>query len=56
MGAVLAAIRQVARELEQADGQRLVEIQSISPGRRHRTVDPRRDPPPYWPVASRGVV
>lgn len=49
MGAVLAAIRQVARELEQADGQRLVEIQSISPGKRHRTVDPRRDPPPYWP-------
>jgi hypothetical protein len=49
MGAVLAAIRQVFRELEQVDGQRLVEIQAIQSGRRHRTTDPRRDPPPYWP-------
>ena len=49
MGAVLAAIRQVIRELESVDGQRLVEIQSIGPGKRHHTIDPRQDPPPYWP-------
>jgi predicted nuclease of predicted toxin-antitoxin system len=49
MAAVLAAIRQVIRELEGVDGQRLIEIQAIQSGRRHRTTDPRVDPPPYWP-------
>jgi hypothetical protein len=49
MAAVLAAIRPIVGELETADGQRLVEIQSIAPGPRHRTTDPRRGPPPYWP-------
>lgn len=49
VAAVLAAIRQVLVELERAEGQRLVEIQGIQPGRRHRTTDPSVDPPPYWP-------
>ena len=49
MAAVMAAIRPVIRELEQVEGQRLVEIQAIQPGKRHRTIDPRLDPPPYWP-------
>ena len=49
MGAILAAICQVMRELDAADGQRLVLIQSISYGTRHETRDPRKDPPPYWP-------
>jgi hypothetical protein len=49
MAAVMAAIRQVVRELEDAKGQRLVEIRAIQPGKRHRITDPRVDPPPYWP-------
>jgi len=46
---VLAAIRQIMRELDAADGQRLVEIQAIQPGRRHRLTDPSIEPPRYWP-------
>jgi hypothetical protein len=49
MAAVMAAIRPVVRDLAAAEEQRLVRIDSISPGRRHTTVDPRKDPPPYWP-------
>jgi hypothetical protein len=49
MAAVMAAIRQIIRDLEDADGQRLIEIQAIQPGKRHHTTDPRVDPPPYWP-------
>lgn len=49
IAAVMAAIRQVVRELEDAGGQRLVEIRTIQPGKRHRITDPRVDPPPYWP-------
>lgn len=59
MAGVLAAIRPVLAELTEVDGQRLVEIQAVHGGRRHRTVDPRVDPPRYWPSrvgqpASRG--
>lgn len=49
LGAILAGIRQVIRELDDADGQRLVLIHEIRNERRHDTVDPRIDPPPYWP-------
>lgn len=49
LGAILAAIRQVIRELEQADGQRLVLIHEIRSERRHELTDPTRHPPPYWP-------
>jgi hypothetical protein len=49
MAAVLGALRQIVKELEDADSQRLIAIQSIQPGKRHRTIDPRKDPPPYWP-------
>ena len=49
MAAVMAAIRPVLRELATADGQRLVRIDSIAAGRRHSSVDPRSNPPPYWP-------
>lgn len=49
IAAVMAAIRQIVRELEDADGQRLIEIRAIERGKRHRTTDPRVDPPPYWP-------
>lgn len=50
MGAILAAIRQVVQELQDADGQRLVLIQEIRNERRHETTDPKFDPPPYWPT------
>ena len=49
MAAVMASIRQILAELEKADGQRLIEIQAIQAGRRHRTTDPGVDPPRYWP-------
>lgn len=49
MAAVTAAIRQIVRELDHADGQRLVEIQAISPVKRHHITDPQVDPPRYWP-------
>lgn len=48
IAAVMAAIRHVIGELNDADGKRLVEIQAISPTKRHHIVDPRVDPPPYW--------
>lgn len=53
MGAVMAAIRPIVRELEHADGQRLVLIQDVRPGKRHTSVDPSIDPPPYWPTRGR---
>ena len=55
MAAVMGAIRQVMRELEEADGQRLVEIQPIKPGKRHSVIDPRVDPPPYWPSRAHSL-
>ena len=55
MAAVMAAIRPVVRELHDAHGQRLVEIQAIQPTRRYKITDPRVDPPPYWPRHAGGV-
>jgi hypothetical protein len=52
MASVMAAIRPILQELDEADSQLLVEIQAITHKRRHTTIDPRTDPPPYWP--SRG--
>jgi len=52
IGSVVAAIRLVIRDLEAADGQRLVAIQAIVAGRRHEIVDPLVDPPPYWPTRA----
>lgn len=56
MGAVLAAIRPVVQELNDAQGQRLVEIQAIQPAKRYKITDPRVDPPPYWPRHGGGVL
>jgi len=47
-GAVVAALPAVIRHLEQSDGQRLVQIKGIDPRDRFTSVDPRRNPPPYW--------
>ncbi|MGH3799529.1 MAG: DUF5615 family PIN-like protein [Pseudonocardiaceae bacterium] len=55
MAAVMAAIRPVVRELDDADEQRLVEIQAILPTKRHQITDPRVGPPPYWPRRAGAV-
>ncbi|MGH3926539.1 MAG: hypothetical protein ACRDTT_27360, partial [Pseudonocardiaceae bacterium] len=55
MAAVMAAIRPVVRELDDARGQLLVEIQAIQPTKRYKITDPRVDPPPYWPRHAGGV-
>lgn len=54
MATVCAALPSVLRELESADGQRLVTLRAVDPGRDHRyTVrDPRTDPPKFWPHFS----
>jgi hypothetical protein len=49
MAAVVGALRQIVKELEDSDGQRLVHIQALQSGKRHTTIDPRKNPPPYWP-------
>jgi hypothetical protein len=50
MGSVIVAIVQVINELERAERQLLVHITGIDPNRRrYEIVDPRTDPPTYWP-------
>lgn len=51
MATVCAALPSVLRELADADGQRLVTLKSIDPGRDHRygVRDPAIDPPKFWP-------
>lgn len=48
---VCAALPAVLQELATADGQRLVTLRAIDPGRDHRyTVrNPATDPPKFWP-------
>jgi hypothetical protein len=48
LASVLAGIRAVIAELQAVEGQRLIEIQALQRTRRHRTTDPKSDPPPYW--------
>ncbi|HSS68521.1 MAG TPA: hypothetical protein VLK34_08210 [Nocardioidaceae bacterium] len=45
---VLASVIPIIRELEQVEGQRLVEIQAIRPRQRHTTTNPTTHPPRYW--------
>jgi hypothetical protein len=52
MAAVMASIRQIIRDLENSDGQLLIEVQAIQPTRRHNVTDPRVDPPAYWPSSA----
>lgn len=50
VASLIAAMPDVVAELANADGQRLIAITGIDPTRqRYTIVDPRRDPPPYWP-------
>ena len=49
VASVVVAMPQIVEELELADGQRLIQIRGIDPTRRrHETIDPSQDPPPYW--------
>lgn len=54
MAAVCAALPLVLQELADADGQRLVILKGIDPGRDHRygVCDPATDPPKFWPQAA----
>lgn len=51
IAAVCAALPSVLRELAADDGQRLVTLKGIDPGRVHRygVRDPVADPPKFWP-------
>jgi hypothetical protein len=51
MATVCAALPAVLQELATADGQRLVTLKGIDPGRDHRygVRDPAIDPPKFWP-------
>ncbi|WP_221354437.1 hypothetical protein [Streptomyces beigongshangae] len=50
IGAIIAAMPFVVRELDAADCQRLVHIRGLSPvpGQRFESQDPRQKPPRYW--------
>lgn len=49
VASVVVAMPQIVEELAAVDGQRLVKISGINPTRRrHETIDPSQDPPPYW--------
>ena len=51
MAAICAALPSVLQELTAVDGQRLVTLRAIDPGRDHRygVRDPATDPPKFWP-------
>jgi hypothetical protein len=49
VGAIVASMPLIIDDLRAADGQRLVRIHGIDPGRRYEITDPRRHPPKYWP-------
>jgi PIN like domain len=49
IGAIVASTPSIVEDLAVADGQRLVTISDLDPSRRYRLIDPRRDPPKYWP-------
>jgi len=51
MATVCAALPSVLAELATSDGQRLVTLKGIDPGRDHRygVCDPASDPPKFWP-------
>lgn len=51
MATVCAALPSVLQELSAAEGQRLVTLKVIDPGRDHRygVRNPATDPPQFWP-------
>lgn len=49
LGSVIATMPEVMDDLSKARRQRLVQIKGLEGGRRHEVIDPRKDPPKYWP-------
>lgn len=51
MGALVAALPGLIEELEAAQGQRLAAVNGLDPNnsKRFKTIDPKRNPPKYWP-------
>jgi hypothetical protein len=50
VAAIIAAMPDIVRELENESGQRLVKIVGLDPRRpRFQVVDPQKEPPTYWP-------
>ncbi|XUL94483.1 hypothetical protein ACQ86D_22010 [Streptomyces galilaeus] len=51
MGAVIASMPLIVRELETVEGQQLIHIKGLNPGVKQRfdLVDPAKEPPRYWP-------
>lgn len=49
LGAVFAALPAIVNELDGISDQRLVTIAGLDPRSRYKVVDPRQDPPRYWP-------
>lgn len=52
IASIVGAMPYIVTELEEVDGQRLVEVALLAAGARHETFDPRRDRHrfPYWPA------
>lgn len=52
--ALCASLPSVLQELADADGQRLVTLRAVDPGRDHRYAfrNPATDPPKFWPQAA----
>jgi predicted nuclease of predicted toxin-antitoxin system len=48
VGAVVAAMPDIVADLGAANGQRLVEITKLDRRKRHKLVDPKKNPPAYW--------
>jgi predicted nuclease of predicted toxin-antitoxin system len=48
VGALVAAMPEVVEELATVRGPRLVNITKLDRRKRHTTIDPKTDPPPYW--------
>ncbi|MFN8075132.1 MAG: hypothetical protein U0Q15_06880 [Kineosporiaceae bacterium] len=53
LASLVAAVRYVIADLEDAEGQRLVTITALSRRPRHTTIDPAVAPPSYWPGGRR---
>ncbi|MET8634391.1 hypothetical protein [Streptomyces sp. NPDC004680] len=51
MGAVVAAMPLIVRDLDKAESQQLIHIKGLNPGSKQRfdLVDPSKTPPRYWP-------
>jgi hypothetical protein len=49
VAAIVAAMPMLIEELEKERGQRLARVQGLRPTRRFDIIDPKKNPPQYWP-------